>query len=81
VIARGSVVVISCNTADYHKLYRTVDFEYRPQFLREMKHKDRCFVALHKLLVESLKRENETYIYREKMCFVLRSDVSCVLRH
>jgi len=89
--ARGRQVVMSCNTANYHKLYRIVDFRYRPRFLWEMKYKDRYFAAFYKLLVKSLKMENGIYIYtyiyrerererqrereREKIGFVLRSDV------
>jgi hypothetical protein len=72
--ARGSQVVMSCNTANYNKLYRTVEFTYPPPFLCEMKHKEIYFVAFYKLLLKSLKRENGT-IYIEKMGFVLRSDI------
>ena len=61
--ARGRQVIMSCNTANYHKLYRIVDFRYRPPFLWEMKNKDRYFVAFYKLLVKSLKTEKGIYIY------------------
>lgn len=73
--ARGSQIVMPCNTANYHKLHRTGGFEYRPPFLREMKHKERYSVAFYKLLVKFMRSENVKYIYIQKMGFVLRSDI------